>query len=67
MNIAIVGLGYVGLSLAVEFAKKGVNVYGIERKKARVDAVNRGSLTCPRCGSRYLLKGNDFYPVEERV
>ncbi len=42
MNIAIVGLGYVGLPLAVEFAKKGVNVYGIERKKARVDAVNRG-------------------------
>lgn len=30
INIAVVGLGYVGLPLAVEFAKKGVNVLGID-------------------------------------
>ena len=41
-KIAVVGLGYVGLPLAVEFAKKGVEVVGIERNPERVDAVNSG-------------------------
>jgi len=41
-KIAVVGLGYVGLPLAVEFARKGVEVVGIERNPERVDAVNSG-------------------------
>jgi UDP-N-acetyl-D-glucosamine dehydrogenase len=41
-KIAVVGLGYVGLPLAVEFAKKGVEVAGIERNPERVNAVNSG-------------------------
>ncbi len=41
-QIAIVGLGYVGLPLAVQKAKAGFNVIGIERKKERVDMVNQG-------------------------
>ena len=38
-NIAIIGLGYVGLPLAVEFAKK-YKVIGFDINKARVDALN---------------------------
>jgi len=41
-KIAIIGLGYVGLPLAVEFAKKGIEVVGIERNIKRVNAVNKG-------------------------
>lgn len=41
-KIAVVGLGYVGLSVAVEFAKKGIEVAGIEINPARVKAVNEG-------------------------
>ncbi len=41
-KIAVVGLGYVGLPLAVEFASKGLFVVGIERNPKRVDAVNNG-------------------------
>jgi UDP-N-acetyl-D-glucosamine dehydrogenase len=36
------GLGYVGLPLAVEFAKEGFPVTGIDLDAARVDGVNRG-------------------------
>ncbi len=39
-KIAVIGLGYVGLPLAVEFAKSGLEVIGIERKLSRVSAVN---------------------------
>jgi UDP-N-acetyl-D-glucosamine dehydrogenase len=38
----IVGLGYVGLPLAVEFAQAGFNVTGIDIDAEKVDALNRG-------------------------
>ena len=40
--VAVVGLGYVGLPLAVEMAKAGLTVLGIERNPQRVAMVNRG-------------------------
>ncbi|MDX1522860.1 MAG: nucleotide sugar dehydrogenase [Anaerolineae bacterium] len=40
--IAVIGLGYVGLPLAVNFAKAGFQVIGIDTNQARVDAINRG-------------------------
>jgi UDP-N-acetyl-D-glucosamine dehydrogenase len=41
-RIAIIGLGYVGLPLAVEFAKAGYQVTGIDLDKSKVDAINAG-------------------------
>lgn len=41
-RMAVVGLGYVGLPLAVEKAKAGYRVTGIERNPARVACVNAG-------------------------
>ncbi|MCM8795946.1 MAG: nucleotide sugar dehydrogenase [Candidatus Omnitrophica bacterium] len=41
VKIAVVGLGYVGLPLAVEFAKKGLNVVGIEIDKDRLRQIKR--------------------------
>lgn len=40
--VGVIGLGYVGLPLACAFARKGFKVVGIDRKKGRVDSVNRG-------------------------
>ena len=41
-QVAIVGLGYVGLPLAVAFAKAGFTTIGIEINQDRVDAINEG-------------------------
>ncbi len=41
-NIAIIGLGYVGLPLAVTFANAGFNVTGIDPIQEKVDSINRG-------------------------
>ena len=43
MTIGIVGLGYVGLPLAVAFAEAGHEVIGIDFDSQRVAAVNQGS------------------------
>jgi len=41
-KVGIIGLGYVGLPLVVEFAKAGFNVTGIEIDKDKVRMINRG-------------------------
>ncbi len=41
-RVGVVGLGYVGLPLAVEFAKAGFSVTGIDVLDAKVAALNRG-------------------------
>ena len=41
-NIAVIGLGYVGLPLAVTFANAGFSVTGIDPIQEKVDMVNRG-------------------------
>lgn len=42
MNIAIVGLGYVGLPLSLQFARSGVNVLGLDIDSAKVESLNAG-------------------------
>ena len=41
-TIGVVGLGYVGLPLAVEKAKAGYKVIGFDVQQSRVDMVNNG-------------------------
>lgn len=42
MNIAIIGLGYVGLPLALQFARSGVRVLGLDIDPKKVSALNAG-------------------------
>jgi len=42
ITVGVVGLGYVGLPLAVEFGKAGIKTVGIDVNQARVDQLNRG-------------------------
>jgi UDP-N-acetyl-D-glucosamine dehydrogenase len=41
-RVGVLGLGYVGLPLAVEFAKAGFNVVGIDVQQTKVDQFNSG-------------------------
>jgi len=40
--VSIIGLGYVGLPLAVAFAERGFPVVGIDVDERKVDSLNRG-------------------------
>jgi UDP-N-acetyl-D-glucosamine dehydrogenase len=42
-KIGIIGLGYVGLPLAIEFAQAGFDVTGIEVDKDKVKMINQGN------------------------
>ncbi len=42
MKIAVVGLGYVGLPLCLQFGRSGVEVWGLDIDTAKVEAINAG-------------------------
>lgn len=42
MKVGVIGLGYVGLPLAIAFARAGLQVVGLDIDQAKVDAVNKG-------------------------
>lgn len=41
-KVAVIGLGYVGLPLAVEFAKKGFFALGVDLDKRKISSINAG-------------------------
>jgi UDP-N-acetyl-D-glucosamine dehydrogenase len=45
--VGVIGLGYVGLPLAVEFGRAGLKVIGFDLDQSRVDAINKGRSYIP--------------------
>ncbi len=46
-HVGVIGLGYVGLPLAVELARAGFKTTGIDLDARKVDAINRGESYIP--------------------
>ena len=42
-HIGVIGLGYVGLPLALEFARKGFHVTGIDVNDVKVETLRKGA------------------------
>src|SRR5688572_7692322 len=70
----IVGLGYVGLPLAFEFARAGLPVLGFDISQGKVDILNRGesyiqdvpsSILGPHVESGKLSATTDFSRIAE--
>ena len=59
--VGVVGLGYVGLPLAMEFAAAGFPVIGLDTDSARVASINRGERCLghfpPEAVPRFLAQG----------
>src|SRR5207244_7066021 len=54
MKIAVVGLGYVGLPLAIQFARANVTVLGLDIDAAKVDSINQGRSYIKHIGSEAI-------------
>lgn len=71
-TVAVIGLGYVGLPLAVLAAEKGYRVFGIDTNKKRVNTLNRGVNTLPdepaltaRVATKPFVASSVFTPVRQ--
>jgi UDP-N-acetyl-D-glucosamine dehydrogenase len=47
VRVGVIGLGYVGLPLAVEFAKAGIDVTGFDVDQTKIDLINAGKSYIP--------------------
>jgi UDP-N-acetyl-D-mannosaminuronic acid dehydrogenase len=55
-DASVVGLGRVGLPLALSFADRGLDVIGIDNDPARLDAVRGGRMPFAETGAQELLE-----------
>jgi UDP-N-acetyl-D-mannosaminuronic acid dehydrogenase len=55
-SVAVIGLGRVGLPLALSFAERGLDVVGVERVPRVVEAVERGQMPFLETGTQELLE-----------
>ncbi len=58
-NISIIGLGYVGLPLAIKFSKLGFNVYGYETDKQKISSLNKNVIYVDTIKKRDFIKVKD--------
>ena len=74
MKIAIIGLGYVGLPLCLQFGRSGVQVLGLDIDAAKVSAINAGRSYIEHIDAgaihelvaqRTLLASADFSRIKE--
>src|ERR1700731_2601541 len=54
-DVSVVGLGRVGLALALSFADRGLSVIGIDNDHARLGAVREGRMPFAETGAQELL------------
>lgn len=64
-SLAIVGLGYVGMPLAVAFAKKGLNVIGFDTNKAKIDLYQSGIDPTKEVGDEEIKASTVQYTSDE--
>lgn len=68
-RIAVIGLGYVGLPIALEFVKKGFFVYGLDNNRHRVEDLIKGTSYITDISSESIkiaAKNKRFLPTTEK-
>ncbi|MFQ3670433.1 MAG: NAD(P)-binding domain-containing protein, partial [Verrucomicrobiia bacterium] len=68
MNISIIGLGYVGLPLALQFARSGVTVHGIDIDPEKIRQLTAGQTYLKHIPSeeiRAALQAGTFLPTTD--
>jgi UDP-N-acetyl-D-glucosamine dehydrogenase len=65
VRIAVVGLGHIGLPLAVQYASRGHEVLGVDIDRRIVDAINRGE--SPHADEQALIEGVPRLHAEGRL
>ena len=63
--VAVVGLGYVGMPIAVEFDKRGVNVIGFDINPEKIENYKKGIDITEEVGNEVLSKSKVYFTSKE--
>jgi UDP-N-acetyl-D-mannosaminuronic acid dehydrogenase len=69
-DVAVIGLGRVGLPLALSFADRGVTAIGIDKDAKLLETVRSGTMPFQERGTQELLErvlAGDSFTVSERI
>ena len=64
-SISLVGLGYVGMPIAVAFAKKGINVIGFDLNKEKIELYKNGVDPTKEVGDDVVKKSTVYFTSDE--
>ena len=64
--LAVVGLGYVGMPIAVAFAKKGLNVIGFDTNSKKIEAYRSGADPTKEVGDEQVRNTTVQFTDEEQ-
>ena len=69
-SVAVVGLGRIGLPLALSFADHGCDVIGVDREPAVLDRIRSGQMPFDETGTQELLErvvGSDCLELTQQI
>lgn len=65
-SLALVGLGYVGMPIAVAFAKKGLNVIGFDLNKEKIELYKNGKDPTKEVGDEAIAHTTVQFTADEK-
>ena len=64
-NLSLIGLGYVGMPIAVAFAKKGINVIGFDLNREKIELYESGVDPTKEVGDEVIAKTKVQFTSDE--
>ena len=65
-KISLVGLGYVGMPIAVEFAKRGIDVIGFDLNKTKIEIYKSGIDPTKEVGDEVIKNSTVYFTSNEK-
>lgn len=65
-SISLVGLGYVGMPIAIEFAKRGVKVIGFDLNKNKIETYKSGVDPTHEVGDDAIRNSTVYFTADEK-
>ncbi len=65
-KLAVIGLGYVGMPIAVAFANKGVGVIGFDLNKAKIELYKSGIDPTKEVGDKAIKNTSVYFTSDEK-
>ena len=65
-SLSLIGLGYVGMPIAVAFANEGINVVGFDLNKAKIELYKNGKDPTNEVGDEAIQKTTVMFTADEK-
>lgn len=65
-KLSIVGLGYVGMPIAVAFASKGIDVIGFDLNKEKIELYKKGIDPTKEVGDKAIKESSVYFTSDEK-